>query len=280
MISEKDMEFKNLVKNIFSGFLGSIIFYEILIVIFSMLYVSLFIRTEFYPDVFGIIFIVLGWLTIIVGFILGFKTRAKKNRYYKIFTPNKIKIIMSFLISFFLLIILYLISNKEYPFILTTNFIPVDIAIGFPLAVLFYAVLIYPFGSLCYYLYKFKKKELKLFWLVLLLILLNPIFVILSVSISPLIEFSTLNEPCGVLVDSFTEISPAREAGLQIGEIIIQIDEAKINSIKDLSNYFDKINYPKEIEIITEEKVYQFKLVKDTNKDKYVMGVNLKQEFC
>lgn len=274
------MEIKNLIRNILSGFIGSLIFYEILIVIFSILYISLFIRAEFSPNVFGIIFIVFTWLTIIVGFIFGFKTRIKKDKYYMIFTPNKNKIIMSFLISFFLLLILYLISIKEFPFIVKRDFIPIDPVIGFPLVVLFNTILIYPFSSLCYHLYKSKKKQLKLFWLILLLVLLNPIFIVLSYSISALIEFNTLNEPCGVYIDDFTEISPTREAELQLGEVIVKIDDIEINSIEDLGNYLGTINYEKEIIIKTEDNSYRVNLVKHPEENIYVMGTQLRQKYC
>lgn len=273
------MTFKDFLKNILGGIIGILVggsIFNVLFVLSVFLYIIILKPSSFpQPSLF---LIVVGWLITIGGFIFGYSSRKKKDIFYNIFYPNKYKLLISvglaLLIPIFIAIRATIVEIK----VLTPTLI--GIVIGLFIA---FTISFYPFSALCYYLYneKVKKHRQKVqVWIIILIMLLNPIFIFFSDIYGMVYRYSVFTEFCGLKIDSFTTISPARGAGMQLGEVIIKIDGVDVKSSKEALEYLNSFSSPKIVRVSTRNNEYNFQLIYSEEHKKYIMGTNLKEEIC
>jgi len=273
------MAFKDLLKNILAGVIGILVVgsvFNVLFILLMLLYVLLLKPSEFPQPAMALT--VVGWLIIIGGFIFGYMSRKKENPFYNVFYPNKYKILISaglaLLIPIFMAIRALIVE--------ITVLTPPLIGIVIGLFILF-TISFYPFSALCYYLYnqKVKKHRQKVqVWTIIIIVLLNPIFVFFADIYGMVYRYSIFTEPCGLKIESFTTVSPARETGMQVGEVIIKIDGVEVKSSKEGLDYLNSFSSPKIVRISTQNNEYNLQLIYSEEHNKYIMGTNLKEDRC
>jgi hypothetical protein len=204
------------------------------------------------------------FIVIIAGITIGLKFYKEKSRWSGIFHPSKDKVLLSLTLSVCLLaVVLFMQSNRPIN-LLTSVFHLISYSIAF-----------YPFSALCSYAYHNKGiigKNIKA--PLLLLVLLNPLFIFLALSMEMVITY----QPCGVAISAFTGLSPAKSVGMQEGEVIVRINDQKINTISDLKDYMDAYEPDKVLAIHTRTNSYFVR--PELQEGRYIIGVNLSQIRC
>ena len=273
------MTFKDFLKNILGGIIGILVggsVFNVLFVLSIFLYI-LILKPSTFPQP-SLFLIVVGWLITIGGFIFGYRSRKKKDIFYNIFYPNKYKFLIS--VGLALLIPIFIAIRALIVEIPTQTLGLIGIIIGLFIA---FTISFYPFSALGYYFYdeKVKKHHINIqVWIIILLFLLNPIFIFFSDIYGVVYRYSVFTEPCGLKVDSFTTISPARAAGMQVGEVITKIDGVEVKNSKEGLEYLNSFSSPKIVRVRTQNNEYNLQLIYSEEHNKYIMGTNLKEERC
>ncbi len=276
------MKTKNFFQKILAAILGILVITSIANLIEAfLLTIYLFIfRPESISHLFWIISLLYNLTILILGIYLGLNSYKTKNIWYKIFRPTKIKAIISAVLSLILVFVIVLGGQGNIGYT-SSSLTPLSRTIFVPLLFFTYFVYFYPFSALYNSISKTKKnKQYKKSKTILFisLILLNPIFVVLSSQLVTLYSYVINNEPCGVRIVSFNENSPAKDAGIQAGEIIIQMNDFSINTLDDLNEFMDSYNQDEEIIIHTETGSYN--VLPYYQDEKYWIGINIDQEIC
>ena len=100
---------------------------------------------------------------------------------------------------------------------------------------------------------------------------------VLSESIGALYQHNIMNEPCGVKIVAFNEPSPAKDSGMQIGEIIYKINDIEISSLNNLKEHMD--SYDPSQDFIINTKLNSYSIDPYFKYGKYILGVKLTQEI-
>lgn len=280
------MEPKEMLGYLFSAFLGYLIVREIynIVFFFSMTVLISSLGQAIYgipPQVLDISMI----FVVLLGIYSGVKSFRDKNIFYEIFRPEKNKLILNLAVSlvFVSFIISYIFLNIIDPYAGVAFVIPdaqlaspLGYGLIFALLIIAYYVLFYPFSCLLYHLYsKRRDKKLKAGKKAFcLMILLNPLFVFVFAASYPLLGGILMTEPCGVTYHEFLPDSAARDAGMEIGDVIVRIDNTDIKSAEDLRDYLDSVSYDKPILIQTSEgKEYLVTPRFDESENRYMIGI-------
>jgi len=107
------------------------------------------------------------------------------------------------------------------------------------------------------------------------------LFIIISDSLRVIITHPNLTESCGLRIVRFNEPSPAKEAGLQINDVIIRLDGADVKTMDDLNAFMKEINSSKKVIVQTKSgERYPVKPNFDKEEKKFMLGVTLVHKIC
>ena len=67
---------------------------------------------------------------------------------------------------------------------------------------------------------------------------------------------------------------------MQLGEVIIKIDDIEVKSSKEGIEYLNSFSSPKIVRVGTRNREYELQLIYSEEHNKYIMGTNLKEERC
>lgn len=274
------MKIKELPSVLLIGLIGILVVeevYSLIQTLFLIAFLAVTKSTAPYPVL--AITNLFSFIAIIFGLYIGIKSYRSKNLFYNIFYPRKQSLLVSLIVSVLLVVIILFFGNKYLAigdiFLSIGNLKLLSSEIAIPL-MLSYFILFYPFSSLLYFVYKNRKLKIlrnSRLMIIGLLIILNPIFITTSTSMNMLISYWLTYEACGVSYSGFAENSPAKDAGMSLSEVIIEVDDIKIKTADDLGKYLDENQFGKNISIKTSESSYNIKLRLNETSGKYVLGI-------
>jgi len=276
------MDGKNIFSKILASILGIIIIGTLVNLLLVIILTIFFIvaKQESISDWLWIVYSLIGLFNIIVGIYMGLKSYKTKNIWYTIFRPTKNKAVISLILSI-VLVILSLVFFGGKSFVSTYTLKPISQIVAIPLTIISYFIAFYPFSALCNFIYKYKKDKLfkkSKVVVIILLIILNPIFIVYGGAMGVLYQHGIMNEPCGVKIIAFNEPSPAQDSGMQVDEIIVKINDVEINSLNHLKEYMDGYDPSMVLTIHTESNSYSIEPYLQDGR--YMLGLNLTQEMC
>ena len=154
---------------------------------------------------------------------------------------------------------------------------------------LFAFVVYYPLTCSLIFVYKkiinskeTEKSSISELILALLIILLWNPFIGPGLIIQGVVRFNqeVINHPCGLEVTGFSDNSPARDAGMSIGEKILLADGKPIDSLDSFSHVMS-LKRPGDIVVIkTQNKEYNVKVIAGADDQGTVIGIKLAQVYC
>jgi len=277
------------IRNSLFGLIGILVVWQFYFV-FASIIGKLLLHTGLVNKLLFKIGFVISILVIIIGFIIGIKAAIKKNLFYKIFQPNNQNLLAALILAVLLLTYASLAKGGSlHPFL--------------GLQIIISSILFYPFAALGLYAYNnWDEKPIKQYKtaIVLVLIILSPVALIIGTSMNskfsqgkfPHGKFSyndkfayhkfpnKLAAGCGAYVYAFPEQSPAEEAGMQVGEIIKEIDGKEIKTLRDIKDITYPLTEETEITIVTNKGPYAVTTYYDEVKGKQRVGVNVWQQSC
>lgn len=259
------MKTKEVIINSLFGLIGILVLWQLYLVTNAIAY-SFFRVKAVYGTILAISIVV-----IIAGFIIGVHARHKNTLFYKVFKPSKHNITMALVVSILLLSYLYTSFRGFFPH---RGFIP------FPIQVLINAVIFYPFSALSLYAAQnWKKRSFNKYSTITIIaiILLSP--PVLQYSSSFKVFFHS-TKGCGAYVYGFMENAPAQEEGMEVGEIIKEIDGKEIKSLRDIKDITYQLTESKELTVVTDKGTYQITTVFDPVKNKQRIGANVRHQVC
>ncbi|MCF7860836.1 hypothetical protein K9M79_01210 [Candidatus Woesearchaeota archaeon] len=276
------MDAKNILSKICASILGIIVVGSsvnlLLVIIFTIFFVI--DKPESISDWLWILYSFVGLFNIIAGIYFGLKIYKTKSIWYTIFKPSKNKALISLVLSI-ILVILSLVFSGGKSFVNVYTFRPMSLIIGIPLSIISYFIFFYPFSALCNFIYQYKKDKLfkkSKAIVIILLILLNPIFIVFGGAMGAVYRQRIMNEPCGVKIVAFNEPSPAKDSGMQVDEIVVKINDFEVDSLNKLKEYMGGYDPSMDLIIHTESDSYSIEPYLQDGR--YILGVNLTQEMC
>jgi len=273
------------IRNSLFGLVGILVVWQLYYVFASilgklLLFAGLMNKTTF------IIGLSISIIAIIAGFIVGIRAANKKKLFYNIFQPNNQNMLAALMLSALLLTYTALVKG-------------LGIHTFFVIKILLKAIWFYPFAALALYAYNnWEKNPIKQYktFIVIILILISPVALAIgssnSTKFSHATKFSQYNKfshnsklynsanACGAYVYGFPEMSPAEEAGIQIGEIIKKINGNEIKTLRDIKDITYPLTEETEINITTNKGSYEVTTYYDGVKGKQRVGVNVWQQTC
>jgi len=274
------------ISNSLFGLIGILVVWQIYFVFASILGKMLLFTGLFSKLIFKIGFVI-SIIVILAGFIYGIKAASKKTLFYKIFRPNNQNLLASLILAVLLLTYASLARGGSLH-----SFLGFQIVIS--------ALLFYPFAALGLYAFSnWDKKPIKQYKtvIILILIVLSPVALVAGNSKFSHGKFSYNNkfaynhnfankfvqsnfEGCGAYVYGFPEQSPAEEAGIQIGEIVKEINGKEIKTLNDIKDITYPLTEETEITIVTNNNTYEVTTYYDEVKGKQRAGLNVWQQTC
>lgn len=219
--------------------------------------------------------------------VINYPCRNKNNMALKnLFKPTKEKLVIDLLLSVFLIILILAVPS----FGLQKQFLSTGLLrqiIGLIISFLLSLIIYYPLacGLVCIYKRIFNKTEKSnnkvLILAILSVLIFNPITY--SLLFQAIISFNNkaLNQPCGVEITGFAQKSPAKEAGIGLGEIIVAADGQKVI---DLNSFFSAVSGRKPgdyISLITNNKEYRIQTIGNPNNPQAAyLGILINTKYC
>lgn len=275
------MDSKKVFQYILAAFIGFLVIWQLYGLAFTgLILTTLYLMGEIGNSLhqFNVMLGIVNIIIVMLGVYIGIWSYRKQNLFHMIFNPEKNKILISLILSLILVGVSLLVNLGNF-YIIGIDFVqklnPVAGSLG---ALITYAFLFYPFSCITYYIFSHRKKLQTNIRIMLLglMIIMNPIFILISVLLSVLITSAFYFEPCGVTYQDFTSNSAAKDAGMSPQEVIVKIDETEIRSYYDMKKYLDNISYNKTIKIITDQgKEYDVTLRFNETENKYRIGIYL-----
>ena len=273
------------IRNSLFGLVGILVVWQLYVVIASiigklLLYSGLVNKTIF------IVGFYLSIVAVVVGFIIGVRAADKKKLFYTIFAPNNQNMLAALLLAVLLITYTSLVKG-------------LGIHGFFVLKILLKAIWFYPFAALGLYAYNnWDKNPIKQYktFIVIILILISPVAFAIGSSNSTKFSHNTKflhynkvphtsklynsANACGAYVYGFPEMSPAEEAGMQVGEIIKEINGNEIKTLRDIKDITYPLTEETEINITTDKDTYKVTTYYDEVKGKQRAGINVWQQTC
>jgi membrane-associated protease RseP (regulator of RpoE activity) len=201
----------------------------------------------------------------------------------EVFSFNKNKILVDFLIS--VLMIIIIVSNPNFLYKLILLIKPIYWQIVWVLINLIVSMIIYyplSCGLMFVYgkLFKKKKKTKKNSWIIaiLVILILNPIFY--SFVYGQVFSNSSMStKDCKVIITGFTDNSPAQSNGMQVGEILTEVNNYEITSLDSLRNSLADKRAGDSVIVKTNSKEYNLITMSEKNSNRALLGIKV-GEFC
>ena len=127
---------------------------------------------------------------------------------------------------------------------------------------------------------KAKPKRRELAIAALLIVIFNPIMFSLLYSLALYVDYNVINHPCGVAVLGFSSSSPAEAAGMQPGELIIQVDNQDVRTTDSLALALAGKSPGDAVNVTTNQRVYEIRLGENPQTHKPVLGVITQNAYC
>ncbi len=261
------------------GYFTLVTIYSYLLIIF--LWVTFFATGKVLPFnkyVFGSF----SFLALIVGPYIGIKLLKSKTAFRELVVLKPKAIILSFIITFVFSLITYVQFGGFFSLPFLNLPLPAIMLMGM-IGTFFYN---YPFSSLVVALFDKKNRaayKKSLLTIAILILIFNPIFLMIGNNSARAYEFYSLNEPCGLKITGFTEISPVREAGLKISDVITFISYSgsgkTITNSKDFQEFKDPKFINEELTIRTKGGSTYFVTPVDKNNSAF-FGFVAVLEYC
>jgi membrane-associated protease RseP (regulator of RpoE activity) len=206
-------------------------------------------------------------------------------KWKEFFKLDKGKVFLSFFIALTIVVVSFVAFNFFTLF--KERLVALIVTLLFNIGL--FTLLYYPFSSALVYCAKnYKKDKLKslkknkkdLVAILLIILLFNPITVGAVISFAISSYQKTFYETCGVEIVGFTEDSPAKAAGVSVGEVVLKIDDHSIVSINDLRNVLREKKPNQEVILETNTKIYRIKLSQNPQTGEAFLGVNLREKIC
>ena len=298
------------IRNSLFGLIGILVIWQLYFV-FASVFVKLLLHTGLFNKLLFKIGFVISIIVIIIGFIYGIKAASKNTLFYKIFLPNNQNLLAALILAVLLLTYaslakggslhlflgfqiiissilfypfaalgLYAYNNwdnkpiKQYKTVIVLVLIvlsPVALVIGTSMHSKFSQGKFYQ-GNTFSYNHNFAYNKFP-----------NHGF---AYNKFPHKGFSYNKFPnklvagCGAYVYGFPEQSPAQEAGMQIGEIITEINGQEIKTPRDIKDITYPLIEETEITIVTNNNTYKLTTYFDEIKGKQRAGINVWQQTC
>jgi len=115
---------------------------------------------------------------------------------------------------------------------------------------------------------------------VFFIIAVNPVSVSLVLMGANYFDHEVVNRPCGLEVTGFPDYSPARDAGMNIGEIIVEVEGLRVDTSEALGHALGGKRVGDIVSVKTEKGEYKIPLAENPEKHSPVLGLNLKQRYC
>lgn len=231
-------------------------------------------------DALLIAYSLIGLLSFVLGIYFGLRAYNHKNVWYDVFCPTKAAILISVGLSLALVFLSLALSGKN-AFSSSYTLESMALIFALPLSLVGYTISFYPFSALCVFLYHSNKKTYfkhSKAIIILLIIVMNPLFIVWETGMGAIYRQGIINEPCGIKIVAYSEPSAARENGVPLNETIIGVDDKKIMSINDLKEYLESYTSSDGLRLKTTSGTYEFTpLFLD---GRYVIGLDLAQEIC
>jgi len=115
---------------------------------------------------------------------------------------------------------------------------------------------------------------------ILMVLIFNPVSLSLASSGLLYANNNVIHMPCGVEITGFAQASPARDAGVGIGETIIAVDGNPVDTGQALLHYVQGKKPGDAVSIDTNARKYNFKMAENPETKKAALGVLIKDKFC
>jgi len=201
--------------------------------------------------------------------------------------PSKTKVLASLLVSALLLALLFIFPNYVTQRLLSRS--PGELAADIILNIGLFTLLYYPFSCglifFCGILkgWEKRRKAARSEYMVALLLVLvmNPLtlslFYMRYMAPAPP---QTAQTPCGMEVVGFNDLSPAREAGVQTGEVIASVEGRETKDVQSFMAVLEGKRPKDTITVKTDRGGYNITLEEEPASKKPVMGIKVREKSC
>ena len=205
----------------------------------------------------------------------------------KIFRPTKEKIIADFALCLIFLSMYFLTTTMAAETLLKMSLLMQLLVIAANL--LLSVVIYYPLACALVFAYrnvsgktKGKEKPVRRDFAaaVLAMIFLNPVSLGLILSGLLYMNNNVINQPCGLEIAGFSEFSPAKNAGVSAGEVIIAADGSRVDTRDSLYSVLSKKKPGDPVSITTDRKSYDIITAEEQNTHRAVIGVSISDKYC
>ncbi len=274
---------KNFFKNLLAGILGILVVTRLFYLFFAgimMAYMGI-AKPAGVPSLW-IGYSIAAVFSMIAGFAIGWFSFKKKNTLYEIFKISKQNCLLSLMLAAALTLLLVILGDISFvggnaAMTLNGNLVSLNAVTAILISGVSYFIMFYPFSSLCNYAWKNRKtkqyKKAKA-WIILLAILVNPLFAVVSQTFSGLYLVSSQNAPCGVVITGFNDISPARDAGISVNETILRVGQTDIKTSRDFNLSNQKVT------VLTDKGHYSVIPYFSEETKKFMLGITATTKMC
>jgi len=146
-------------------------------------------------------------------------------------------------------------------------------------------VIYYPLGCGALFLYrhfskagkKHKSKDLAI--AIILIAIFNPATYTAISMTAAYVNYNVINHPCGVQVTGFQEVSPARDAGMGLGEVITGVDGKTVDTVNSLASALAGKGEGDLVDVTTDRGEYAVETRLD-NGTRPIVGIIVNQLYC
>lgn len=153
------------------------------------------------------------------------------------------------------------------------------------LSLLIGMIIYYPFACGLLFIYRrlsVKKKKhgnRDLAFALILIAVFNPVtYSAISMGIT-YVNYNVINHPCGVQIEGFQEISPARDAGMKLGGTITEVDGKPVDTVNSLSGILSEKKKRDLVYVKADTGDYVVEVVL-ANGTRPVLGIMVRQLYC
>jgi hypothetical protein len=124
-----------------------------------------------------------------------------------------------------------------------------------------------------------KPKKRDLYFAIILIAVFNPItYSAISMGIT-YVNYNVINHPCGVQITGFQEISPARDAGMKLNEVITEVDGKPMDTVNSLSAILSGKKQGDLVYVKTDTADYVVEIALE-NGTRPIFGIIVRQLYC